>query len=106
MQNNVKLLAIRYLPGSVLLGGGWEEGPRRCQDLQLKGGKEGRGSAAALVSQWPPSRGRDRLRWRWQLECGMDFVTGLGLPPPAITVQVRAAWFRLAGTTQHHWELR
>lgn len=44
MQNNVKLLAIRYLPGSVLLGGGWEGGPGRCwcQDPHLKGDKKGR----------------------------------------------------------------
>lgn len=56
MQNNVKLLAIRYLPGSVLLGGGWEEGLGRCwcQDLHIKGGKEGRAfdncSSIAVVS--------------------------------------------------------
>lgn len=51
MQNNVKLLAIRYLPGLVLLGGGWEEGLGRwgCQDPQLKGGKERRNLTSALV---------------------------------------------------------
>lgn len=44
MQNNVKLLAVRYLPGSVLLGGTGKGGPERCwcQDLHLKGDKEGR----------------------------------------------------------------
>lgn len=45
MQNNVKLLAVRYLPGLVLLGGtGKKGGPRRCwcQDLHLRLGKEGR----------------------------------------------------------------
>lgn len=39
MQNNVKLLAVRYLLGLVLLGGGWEEGwdAKRCwgQDPHL-----------------------------------------------------------------------
>lgn len=109
MQNNVKLLAIRYLPGLVLLGGGWEEGLGRCrcQDPHLKGGKERRtfNICFTIISQWSPSQGRDGLWWRWQLDRGMDLATGLVLPLPGVAVRVRAAWFWLAGTAQCPWEL-
>lgn len=109
MQNNVKLLAIRYLPGLVLLGGGWEEGLGRwgCQDPHLKGGKERRtfNICFSVISWWSPSQGRFSGSGGGGSLTDMDFVTGLVLPLASIAVHVRAAWFWLSGTAQCPWEL-
>lgn len=77
MQNNGTLLAVRYLPGSVLLGGGWERGSWCwCQDLHLKGGKEGREFNSCFSVTVVSILGR--------AECGLSVTPVLWLSPPAV----------------------
>lgn len=48
MQNNVKLLAVRNLPGSVLLGGTRKEAPGRGVGVRIFTSKEGRAVVSIL----------------------------------------------------------